>query len=64
MPGPSRGGGRLGTEALHPRVPRRSQQELVESQKLADRLQEQKNELQAEYDKQKVGARCSIIITD
>ena len=43
VPGPSRGGGRLGTEALHPRVPRRSQQVLAE---LSRELAELKTELE------------------
>ena len=46
--GPSRGGGRLGTEALRPRVSRRSQQQLAESRELAERLKEQKTKLEEE----------------
>ena len=48
MPGPSRGGGRLGTEALYPRVPRRSQLLLADSCALKERLQKQEIKLKTE----------------
>ena len=46
--GPSRGGGRLGTEALYPRVPRRSQLLLADSCALKERLQKQEIKLKTE----------------
>ena len=48
MPGPSRGGGRLGTEALYPRVPRRSQLLLADSCALKERLRKQEIKLETE----------------